>query len=215
LIFFSGDGAGVGKGRTIAGIIYENWLQGRKKAIWLSVSNDLKYDAERDLEDIGANEVEVHSLNKSKYAKLNGSENGNIKKGVLFVTYPCLIGESMSPRQEYGTRMKQLIKWCGKNFDGVLVFDECHRAKNLCPAMGTKPTKTGMAVLDIQKILPRARVVYASATGASEPRNMAYMTRLGLWGPGTPFEDFFQFTSSIEKRSVSQMRECIAHLKCL
>ena len=42
-----GDGAGVGKGRTIAGIIYQNYLEGRKKALWLSVSNDLKYDAVR------------------------------------------------------------------------------------------------------------------------------------------------------------------------
>lgn len=47
--FLVGDGAGVGKGRTVAGIIYENFLHGRDKAIWVSVSNDLKYDAERDL----------------------------------------------------------------------------------------------------------------------------------------------------------------------
>ena len=60
--FLIGDGAGVGKGRTIAGIIFENFLQGRKKAIWVSVSNDLKYDAERDLRDIGANNIDVHFL---------------------------------------------------------------------------------------------------------------------------------------------------------
>lgn len=29
-----------------------------------SVSNDLKYDAERDLRDIGAKNISVHSLNK-------------------------------------------------------------------------------------------------------------------------------------------------------
>ncbi len=57
--FLIGDGAGVGKGRTIAGIIYENYLLGRKKALWLSVSNDLKYDAERDFSDIGASRIEV------------------------------------------------------------------------------------------------------------------------------------------------------------
>ena len=32
--FFVGDGAGVGKGRTIAGIIFQNYLEGRKKALW-------------------------------------------------------------------------------------------------------------------------------------------------------------------------------------
>ena len=31
--FFIGDGAGVGKGRTIAGLIWENWQHGRKKAL--------------------------------------------------------------------------------------------------------------------------------------------------------------------------------------
>lgn len=58
-----GDGAGVGKGRTIAGIIYENHIQGRKKSIWVSVSNDLKFDAQRDFDDIGA-DILVHPLNK-------------------------------------------------------------------------------------------------------------------------------------------------------
>ncbi|GJN01804.1 hypothetical protein PR202_ga19102 [Eleusine coracana subsp. coracana] len=52
--FFIGDGAGVGKGRTIAGLIWENWQQGRHKAVWVSVGSDLKYDARRDLDDVGA-----------------------------------------------------------------------------------------------------------------------------------------------------------------
>ena len=38
----------MGKGRTIDGVIYENYLKGRKRAIWVSVCNDLKYDEERD-----------------------------------------------------------------------------------------------------------------------------------------------------------------------
>ena len=42
----------------------ENYLLGRKKSIWLSVSNDLKYDAERDLRDIGAKKINVYPLNK-------------------------------------------------------------------------------------------------------------------------------------------------------
>lgn len=62
--FLIGDGAGVGKGRTIAGLIFENYCKGRKRAIWVSVSNDLKYDAERDLKDIGAGHIEVHFLSK-------------------------------------------------------------------------------------------------------------------------------------------------------
>ena len=49
----AGDGAGVGKGRTIAGLILENWRQGRHKHLWLSVGSDLKIDSQRDLNDVG------------------------------------------------------------------------------------------------------------------------------------------------------------------
>ena len=54
-----------------------------------------------------------------------------------------------------------------QEYDGVIILDECHRAKNLVPTTGAKPTKTGRMVLELQKALPNARVVYASATGAT------------------------------------------------
>ncbi|TPP65888.1 Notch signaling pathway -1 [Fasciola gigantica] len=204
--FLIGDGAGVGKGRTIAGILYENYIRHRKKAIWLSVSNDLKVDAERDLRDVGLGRIKVHSLNKFKYARISGKANGRVKKGVIFSTYSSLIGESQgSAKAKYKTRLKQLVHWCGKKFDGLIVFDECHRAKNLTPSGTQKPTKTGLTVLELQNRLPNARIVYASATGATEPRNMAYMTRLGLWGDGTPFKTFNSFIQTLERRGVGAM----------
>uniref|UniRef100_A0A8D0A6F0 Protein strawberry notch homolog 1 n=1 Tax=Sander lucioperca TaxID=283035 RepID=A0A8D0A6F0_SANLU len=202
--YLIGDGAGVGKGRTIAGIIYENYLLGRKRSLWFSVSNDLKYDAERDLKDIGAKNIQVHSLNKFKYGKISSKHNGSVKKGVIFATYSSLIGESQSGGK-YKTRFQQLLHWCGEDFDGVIVYDECHKAKNVCPIGSSKPTKTGLAVLELQNKLPKARVVYASATGASEPRNMAYMNRLGIWGHKTPFREFGNFIQAVERRGVGAM----------
>ncbi|XP_055087633.1 protein strawberry notch homolog 1 [Periophthalmus magnuspinnatus] len=202
--YLIGDGAGVGKGRTIAGIIYENYLLGRKRSLWFSVSNDLKYDAERDLRDIGAKNIQVHSLNKFKYGKISSKHNGSVKKGVIFATYSSLIGESQSGGK-YKTRFDQLLHWCGEDFDGVIVYDECHKAKNVCPIGSSKPTKTGLAVLELQNKLPKARVVYASATGASEPRNMAYMNRLGIWGHKTPFKEFGNFIQAVERRGVGAM----------
>ncbi|XP_019820414.2 protein strawberry notch homolog 2 isoform X1 [Bos indicus] len=190
--FLIGDGAGVGKGRTVAGVILENYLRGRKKALWFSVSNDLKYDAERDLRDIAAPGIAVHALSKIKYGDNTTSE------GVLFATYSALIGESQAGGQ-HRTRIRQILEWCGEAFDGVIVFDECHKAKN------ASSTKMGKAVLDLQNKLPLARVVYASATGASEPRNMIYMSRLGIWGEGTPFRTFEEFLHAIEKRGVGAM----------
>lgn len=60
-------------------------------------------------------------------------------------------------------------------------------------------------VLQLQNKLKNARVLYASATGASEPKNMAYMTRLGLWGEGTLFETCDDFIASIESKGVGGM----------
>lgn len=39
--FLLGDGAGMGKGRTLAGFVVENIARGRKRHVWISVSSDL------------------------------------------------------------------------------------------------------------------------------------------------------------------------------
>ncbi|XAR67236.1 hypothetical protein NMG60_11001915 [Bertholletia excelsa] len=251
--FFVGDGAGVGKGRTIAGLIWENWHHGRRKALWISVSSDLKFDARRDLDDVGAMCIEVHALNKLPYSKLDSKSVG-VREGVVFLTYSSLIASSEKGR----SRLQQLVQWCGPEYDGLLIFDECHKAKNLVPEAGSQPTRTGEAVLDIQvgpshslqtyqhrscldplavaavdlarsnaftalatwlwpfsncyfqilaqqARLPEARVIYCSATGASEPRNMGYMTRLGLWGSGTCFSNFREFLGVLDKGGVGAL----------
>ncbi|XP_010260806.1 PREDICTED: protein strawberry notch [Nelumbo nucifera] len=198
--FFIGDGAGVGKGRTIAGLIWENWHHGRRKALWVSVGSDLKFDARRDLDDVGATCIEVHALNKLPYSKLDSKSVG-VREGVIFLTYSSLIASSEKGR----SRLQQLLQWCGSEYDGVLVFDECHKAKNLIPEAGGQATRTGEAVLEIQARLPEARVIYCSATGASEPRNMGYMARLGLWGAGTCFPEFRDFLGALDKGGVGAL----------
>ena len=45
-------------------------------------------------------------------------------------------------------------------------------------------SQTAAKVVELQELLPRARVVYCSATSVSEPKNLRFMSRLGLWGPG-------------------------------
>lgn len=88
-----------------------------------------------------------------------------MKSGVIFSTYSALISGTKKANAKFNTRLKQLVDWCGPNFDGCIIFDECHKAKHLIPTAGGKPTKTGMTVLELQTHLPKARVVYASATG--------------------------------------------------
>lgn len=51
-----------------------------------------------------------------------------------------------------------------------------------------KSTQTGKAILKLQLNLPKAKVLYSSATGASEPNNLAYMIRLGTCGFSTMTE---------------------------
>ena len=44
--------------------------------------------------------------------------------------------------------------------------------------------------------------------GASEPKNMAYMSRLGIWGEGTQFPAFQDFIKSVERRYVYSILYC-------
>lgn len=125
--FFLGDGAGVGKGRQIAAIIVENYLRGNKKAVWISVSNDLYFDAKRDFKDLGYESMKVYDFKNNKNLD-------KIKEGVLFLTYMLLISKSYiyiiyiyySGKHN---RLEEIIEWFGKDYSGVIIFDECHKAK--------------------------------------------------------------------------------------
>jgi len=64
-----------------------------------------------------------------------------------------------------------------ESFEGCLVFDECHKAKNLnlSDTSGTG-AKCARACHSLQMTCRLARVVYSSATGVSEPSNMGNMS---------------------------------------
>ena len=109
----------------------------------------------------------------------------NCDEGVMFTTYSTLIGQQKNSRR---SRLEQLIEWCGgKEFDGLIMFDECHKAKTIdldsngnATNVGTKMcSQTAAKVVEFRSRLPRARVVYCSATSVSEPKNLGFMSRLG------------------------------------
>ena len=217
--FFLGDGTGVGKGRTIAGIIEDNRRQGIKRAIWFSVSKDLIEDARRDIEGIGAN---IKTVRLNDYAI---DKKIDLKEGIIFCTYSTLISERKT-KQTPGmqsenkiTRLNQLINWLketNEEGEGVIVFDECHKLKNFIPDGAGEPTLTGKAGVKLQIKLPNCKVVYSSATGATDIRNMGYMARLGLWGPGTSFpEGFIQFMNEIDKGGIGAMEMVCRDMKAL
>lgn len=80
--------------------------------------------------------------------------------------------------------------------------DDKDKPREMPAPMGTKASST---VINLQKMLPKARVVYVSATGASEPAHLSYAVRLGLYGPGTSFPDFPDFVKAISKGGVGAM----------
>eukprot|EP01052_Picozoa_sp_SAG31_P000202 SAG31_NODE_6_length_43291_cov_191.503496_16_plen_839_part_00 len=215
--FFLGDGAGVGKGRQIASVIMDSWLRGRTRHIWISVSGDLCHDATRDLKDIGAGGIMVRSITDFDYGPIAQGKN-NFKEGVLFLTYRSLISETKRDGKLV-SRFQQAVEWFANcavsdapdsDYDGCVVFDEAHKAKNLSTA---NPTKSATRVLELQRALKRSRVLYASATGASDVYQMAYMDKMGIWGPGCAFEDFGTFSKFVEKQGVGCMELLASELK--
>lgn len=207
--FLIGDGTGVGKGREIAAIIYDNWRQGRKKAVWVSKEYGLFADACRDMKNIGWSKDPLFKL--GKYSLGEAIDRAD---GVMFTTYGTVPRET-----ENGSRLDQMVDWLGKDFDGVIAFDEAHKMGNAVTIKGKRGTKepsaTGVAGVELQKRLPKARILYVSATSATEVQNMAYAERLGLWSEGTPFADVPTFIEQIAAGGVAAMEMVARDMKSM
>ncbi|ATP22106.1 strawberry notch-like NTP hydrolase domain-containing protein (plasmid) [Sphingobium limneticum] len=205
--FFLGDGTGAGKGRQIAACILDNWLAGRRRHIWVTKNEPLLEDARRDWTALGGMTADIQPMTAWKI-----DEPIRLDQGVVFVTYPTL----RSARGE-NSRLQQLIDWAGGSFDGVIAFDEAHEMGGVAGgegAMGAKKgSQQGICGVLLQNHLPDARVLYASATGASDVNNLAYAVRLGLWGPETAFADREAFISGIRKGGIAAMELVARDLK--
>jgi len=209
--YFLGDGTGCGKGRECAGLILVNWLAGRRKAVWISKSATLIEDAIRDWTDLGGSPADIQPLSKWK-----PDQAIPMGDGILFVTYATL----RSAGKCGTTRLSQVLDWMGEGFDGVLAFDEAHAMQNAAGSdegRGVKPSQQGLAGLRLQLAAPGARVFYVSATGATSVQNLAYASRLGLWGQGPeyPFPSRESFVSAMEAGGVAAMEVVARDLKTL
>lgn len=219
--FFIGDGTGVGKGREISAIILDNWRQGRKKAVWISKNKPLFNDARRDFKGVGLDPGLLIDVGKVK----QGEPIKN-KEGVIFTTYNTLAQNlevsrdgDLKVKGGKQARIDQLVEWLGEDFDGVIAFDEAHNMKNSLPTKKGfgQTTASGMALagVELQKRLPNARIVYVSATGATEVTNLAYADRLGLWGEGTPFPGKLEFVNQIHAGGLATMELVARDMKAM
>jgi len=210
--FFLGDGTGAGKGRQSAGIVLDNWCQGRRKALWISKSDKLLEDAQRDWSALGQERLLVTPL--SRFAQ---GRDIPLSEGILFTTYATLRSEERGAKK---SRVDQIVDWLGADFDGVILFDESHAMANAAGGKGergdTEASQQGRAGLRLQHKLPNARVVYVSATGATTVHNLAYAQRLGLWGgEDFPFATRGEFVEAIEAGGVAAMEVLARDLRSL
>lgn len=196
----------------------------------MSTSTDLTQEARRDLAAVGfgpdflviegPQELDGGrgAAATARAAAAKKAENG----AVLFCTYTTL---AMPARGRKPSRLEQVIAWAtggnggGGNgnrsaaareaaaaaWDGVIVFDECHKSKGLTPGDsyatgasgvadladagggggggwrrggrggGGTSSKVSLAVVELQARLPSARVLYTSATGVSSLADCGYL----------------------------------------
>jgi predicted RNA methylase len=210
--FFLGDGTGAGKGRQVAAIVLDNWLKGRRRALWISKSDKLIEDAQRDWSALGQERLLVTPL-----ARFRQGTPIRLSEGILFTTYSTLRCDERGAKL---SRVQQIVQWLGADFDGVIVFDESHAMQNAAGGKGERgdqaASQQGRSGLRLQHALPDARIVYVSATGATTVHNLAYAQRLGLWGGADfPFASRAEFVEAIEAGGVAAMEVLARDLKAL
>ena len=243
--FMIGHGTGMGKGRTIAGLFLDNALQGRGRHVWISENRSLFQDAVRDWTSLGAPGEFLFEQSpikgpigwaegicfasydtlKQKPRPANRSSNSSSSKEVDPENESP---EAAADEKTIGIdRIQQLAGWLAggdteearEAFEGVIVFDESHGMGNAIERKGKrgvrKPTQRALAGLQLQGLLPNARVVYVSATAATEVYNLAYAPRLGLWGRGTPFPTVRRFVDEIASGGIAAMELVSKDLKSL
>src|SRR3546814_2906510 len=110
-----GDGTGAGKGRQVAGVLLDNWLNGRRRAVWVSKSDKLIEDAQRDLSALGQERLLISPLARFRHATPI-----RLEPGILFTTYTTL---RSAARQSNASRVQPLVDLLCLYFDAVIVVD--------------------------------------------------------------------------------------------
>jgi hypothetical protein len=126
---------------------------GRRKAVWISKSDKLIEDAQRDWSALGMERLLVTPLSRFPQGKPI-----TLSEGVLFATYATLRSDE---RGEKVSRVRQIVEWLGSDFDGVIIFDESHAMQNAAAARANAATSP-----------PRSR-----ARGPSPPARAAQCAR--------------------------------------
>lgn len=100
--FLLGDATGVGKGRTIAGVLHECKVRNANfRAVWISANGRLRADAEHEIASVGA--------------------KVDMKDNVLFCSYTAIL-----KLKHYN----HLLTFLKASDERLLILDECHALRN-------------------------------------------------------------------------------------
>jgi len=209
--WYCGDGTGLGKTRQMLGIVLDNFNRGRRRAVYLTPSMNLVSEIREEWQALGQDPDQVKLPPKATDAI--DYPDGTI----VVLTYNTLKNQAKAGNKQ--RRLDQLLAWLPEDWNGVLVMDEAHKMGNVLSMKGTrgrtKPSETALRGVELQDARPNARVVYASATSATKVSNLAYATRMGLWGIGTAFETVREFVNQISSAGISAMEVVARDLKSL
>jgi hypothetical protein len=207
--FLLADGTGAGKTNSVIGIILDQHNRGRRRAVIIGEKDRHKDGILKALSMCGLPSNTVISMKDYKARAPLPKRDG-----ILFLTYAMLRSTEANGAFD---RVKQIVDWLGKDFDGVIAMDESQNMRNGLGTRTQRGTTTASlqarAGILLQEELPEARVCYVSATGSTLLENLAYMTRLGLWGPSTPYETVEEFMEEFESAGLSGMEAITAHIK--
>ena len=205
--FIIGDGTGVGKTNEFCAIIMDQWLRGKKRHIIVVERSKHVSHIMEAWSMIGGNPKNIMFQGE----RSNGDELPD-RDGIMITTY-ALIRDDV--------RYKGIIDWATHHgpMEGVIVFDEAHNMRNAISDIydegsgKNNQSQQGMRGVEMQNELPKAGVIYASATMATDVYNLGYAIRLGLWGENAPFQTSGSFIGQMHTLDEAALEQICIDLK--
>ena len=172
--FLLGDATGVGKGRTIAGVLCECKARDSNfRAMWVSANGRLKVDAEREISEL--------------------CDLEELQDNLMFASYTSLLQKKrVVAAQEFfaNTENKENKPNEDEPAEKYIILDECHNLRN--------NSVTSKVIEDFVSSIPDLNVLYSSATAASSIKHIQYLSKLELWGEKTPFPNYSALNAAVK-----------------
>ena len=205
--FILGDGTGVGKTNEFCGMIMDQWLRGQSRhVIVVERGKHVKHIMDAWQMIGGDPRVIMYQGDRAAGEALPSRD------GIMVTTYALIRDDR---------RYQMLMDWANDRgpLEGLLVFDEAHNMRNAIEDLHDEgagrrnQSQQGMRGVQIQEELPRAGVIYASATMATDVYNLGYAIRLGLWGHNAAFSSSAAFINQMHSLDEAALEQICIDLK--